>query len=128
MNYYIAKTLDISFEKAESRLAESLKTEGFGIVSEINMQAKLKEKLNVDFRRYKILGTCNPAFAHKALQLEDKIGTMLPCNFIIQETADGGVEVAAINPGVSMQAVGNSKLEEIAATVQAKLENIIKIL
>ena len=128
MSYYISKKLNVSFNEAETKLIEMLKTEGFGIVSEINIQDKLKEKLDVDFRKYKILGACNPGFAHKALQLEDKIGTLLPCNFIIQDTDKGGVEVAAINPAVSMQAVDNPKLGEIAVTVQEKLENVVRML
>ncbi len=128
MKYYIAKTIVSDFDEAIERITKTLKTEGFGIISEIDMQSKLKEKLNVDFRRYMILGACNPTLAHKALLLEDKIGTLLPCNIIVQELADGKTEVAAVNPVVSMQGVKNNELEGIAGSVYEKLERAIKLL
>lgn len=122
MEYYHSKTLQhISFEQAISKVTEALKAEGFGILTEIDVQATLQKKLNVDFKPYKILGACNPSFAYKALQAEDKIGTMLPCNVIVQAQPDGSVEVSAVDPIASMQAVGNKKLEKIAGEVRDKL-------
>lgn len=103
-----------------------MKKEGFGVLTEIDVQAALKKKINVDFRKYRILGACNPGFAHKALLAKDKIGTMLPCNIIVQEREDGKIEVAAINPAASMQAVENESLGEIASTVQSKLKRVIE--
>lgn len=128
MEYYFSKTLETSFEEAVQRTVEVLKTEGFGIISEINIHEKLKEKLNVDFRRYKILGACNPPYAYKALQAEDKIGTMLPCNVIVQELAANRIEVAAVNPIASMMAVQNPDLEGIANEITTKLQSVIKSL
>jgi len=125
MNYYFNKTVKMSFEDAEIKVIEALKSEGFGVLTEIDVQATLKKKLNVDFRRYKILGACNPSFAYKALQAEDKIGLLLPCNIVIQEKSDKTIEVAAINPLASMEVVGNEKLTEIAKEVQSKLNNVI---
>ncbi len=126
MSYYSSKTIRSSFEEAESRVIDELKKEGFGILTEIDVKEKLKEKLDVNFRKYKILGACNPPFAHKALQADDKIGTMLPCNVIVQEIAEGEIEVAAIDPVASMQAVDNSQLKEIATQVREKLISVIK--
>lgn len=126
MRYYFNKVLDVSFDVAIERTTEELKNEGFGLLSEIDVQAKLKEKLDVDFRKYRILGACNPGFAHKALLEEDKIGTMLPCNVIVQQLEDGKTEVAAIDPVASMQAVQNDKLGEIATQVRAKLKKVIE--
>lgn len=128
MEYYFSKTLETSFDEAVQRTVEVLKTEGFGIISEINIHEKLKEKLNVDFRRYKILGACNPPYAYKALQAEDKIGTMLPCNVIVQELAANRIEVAAVNPIASMMAVQNPDLEGIANEITTKLQSVIKSL
>jgi len=125
MNYYFNKTVKMSFEDAEIKVIEALKSEGFGVLTEIDVQATLKKKLDVDFRRYKILGACNPPFAYKALQAEDKIGLLLPCNIVIQEKSDKTIEVAAINPLASMEVVGNEKLTEIAKEVQSKLNNVI---
>lgn len=116
----------MSFDEAVGRVTEELKNEGFGVLTDIDVTATLKKKIDVDFRRYRILGACNPAFAHKALLSEDKIGTMLPCSVIVQETDDGSVEVAAINPIESMQAIGNERLGEIASEVQAKLKRVIE--
>jgi len=125
MSYCFTRTLNLSFEKAIAGVTEELKKEGFGILTEIDVKETLKKKLDVDFRRYKILGACNPPFAYKALQAEDKIGTMLPCNVIVQEISDGQVEVTAIDPLASMQAVENPALREIAAEISSKLKKVI---
>ena len=126
MSYYFNKTVDMTFDEAILKVTEELKKEGFGVLTEIDVTAALKKKINVDFRKYRILGACNPGFAHKALLAEDKIGAMLPCNIIVQEVEDGKIEVAAINPVASMQAVENKSLGEIAATVQSKLKQVIE--
>lgn len=128
MKYYISKTLNTDFETAVSKTKEALQKEGFGVLSEINIHEKFKEKLNVDFRKYRILGACNPPLAYQALQKEDKIGTMLPCNVVVQQLSDDETEVAAIDPYASMQAVENEELNEIAKTVKDKLANAILIL
>lgn len=125
MKYYIEKTLNTDFETAISKTKEALKQEGFGVLSEIDIHEKLKEKLDIDFRKYIILGACNPLLAHQALQKEDKIGTMLPCNVIVQQLDDNHVEIAAVDPFASMQAIENEELNEIAKTVKGKLENVI---
>ena len=125
MAYYFTKTVARSFDETLAKLADELKKEGFGILTEIDVKDTLKEKLNVDFRRYKILGTCNPPFAYEALQAEDKIGILLPCNVIIQETDDGQVEVSAIDPMETMKVVGNPKLAVLAEQVQAKLKRVV---
>jgi uncharacterized protein (DUF302 family) len=125
MSYYFSKILGTSFREAIARVTEQLKKEGFGILTEIDVKETIKKKLNLDFRNYQILGACNPPFAHRALQLEDKIGTMLPCNVIVQEISKGQVEVAAIDPVASMQAVQNPNLREVAAEVQEKLKRVI---
>lgn len=128
MKYYFNKTLHQDFEKVIDRVTEALKKEGFGILTEIDIKATLKKKLDVDFKKYKILGACNPPHAFRALQAEDKIGTMLPCNVIVQEIEDGLVEVAAVNPMASMQAVDNTQLGEIAQEITTKLEKVIESL
>jgi uncharacterized protein (DUF302 family) len=128
MSYYVSKKTAMTFEEALGRVATELKKEGFGILTEIDVQETLKKKLNVDFRRYKILGACNPPFAYQALQAEDKIGLMLPCNVIVQEQTEGAVEVSAIDPIASMQAVKNPALENVAKQVQAKLKKVIESL
>ncbi|WP_158841031.1 DUF302 domain-containing protein [Polaribacter sp. L3A8] len=125
MKYYIEKTINYSFDKAVEKVTEELKKEGFGILSEIDIHEKLKEKLNVDFRKYKILGACNPAKAYEALLAENKIGTMLPCNVIVQELENGKTQVAAVNPVASMQAVENDDLTAIAKEITKKLEIVI---
>ena len=122
MSYYFSKTLKIPFDEAVEHTTAELKKEGFGILTEIDVKATLKKKLDVDFRNYKILGACNPPFAHKALEAESRIGAMLPCNVIVQETADGAVEVSAVDPVASMQAVDNPDLGEIANVIQGKLK------
>ncbi|KPK25711.1 MAG: hypothetical protein AMJ61_11220 [Desulfobacterales bacterium SG8_35_2] len=126
MPYYFNKIVDMSFDDAIAKVTEELKKEGFGVLTEINVQEALKKKLNVDFRKYRILGACNPQYAYKALQTEDKIGTMLPCNVIVQEREDGSVEIAAIDPIASMQAVKNESLGEIASIVQSKIKKVIE--
>lgn len=125
MEYYINKTIAAEFDKAVGLVTEALKKEGFGVLSEIDIREKLKEKLDVDFRKYKILGACNPPNAYKALQHEDKIGTMLPCNVIVQETGENQVEVAAVDPVASMIAVENKQLAGIAEEIKTKLERVI---
>lgn len=125
MKYYFEKTLNTDFETAVSKTVEALKKEGFGVLSEIDIHEKLKEKLGVDFRKYKILGACNPAYAYQALQKENKIGVMLPCNVIIQEEYDGTIEIAAVDPVASMSAIENPELRNIALEVQKKLKNVI---
>lgn len=127
MSYYFAKTLsNVPFEEALQRVTEALQAEGFGILTEIDVQATLKKKLDVDFRKYRILGACNPPFAYQALQAEDKIGTMLPCNVVVQELSPGQVEVAAIDPVASMMAVDNHRLSEVAELVRKKLQQVVK--
>lgn len=126
MSYYISTTFDGTFEEALSKAAEELKKEGFGILTEINVKETLKKKLDVDFKKYMILGACNPGFAHEALQTEDKIGTMLPCNVIVEEHDDGTVEVSAVDPLVSMETVDNDELKGIAKQVRNLLEKVIK--
>jgi len=125
MKYYFSKTVDIPFDEAVARVTDELKKEGFGILTEIDVQQKMKEKLNVEFKKYLILGACNPPFAFKALQLEDKIGTMLPCNVIVQEVDKMKTEIAAIDPIASMQAIQNPGLRDIAEQVQAKLKMVV---
>ncbi|MFC1843266.1 DUF302 domain-containing protein [Thermodesulfobacteriota bacterium] len=126
MSYYFNKLVDLTFDEAISKVTEELKKEGFGVLTQIDVKEALKKKINVDFRKYRILGACNPQYAYKALQAEDKIGTMLPCNVIVQERDDGKVEIAAIDPIASMQAVNNESLGEIAVTVQSKLKQVIE--
>ncbi len=125
MKYYFEKTLNCSFEEAVKRITEELKKEGFGVLTEINIHEKLKEKLGVDFRKYSILGACNPSFAYKALQEEDKIGTILPCNVIVQQISETQTEIAAVDPMASMQSVENEKLAGVANEVQQKLKQVI---
>ncbi len=125
MKYYISKKISTDFDQAVLLVTESLKKEGFGVLTEINLQEKLKEKLNVNFRKYTILGACNPAYAYKALQEEDKIGTMLPCSVIVQELENNEIEVAAVDPVASMMAIENTGLAGIAKEIKEKLERAI---
>ena len=125
MSYYFNKIVEQNFEDAIEKVTEELQKEGFGILTEIDIKATLKKKLDVDFRKYIILGACNPSFAHKALLSENKIGTMLPCNVIVQENDEGKVEVSAVDPMASMQAVENPDLKNIATEIRAKLQNVI---
>ncbi len=126
MAYCFSKNVTLSFDDAITKVTAELKKEGFGILTEIDVKSTLKTKINVDFYNYRILGACNPTFAYKALQAEDKIGTMLPCNVIVQEKTPGQVEVSAVDPMASMQAVENPALGEIANTIRAKLQTVIK--
>ena len=128
MSYYFSKTLNLPFDDAIARVTEELKKEGFGVLTDIDVRATMKKKLDVDFRNYRILGACNPPFAHQALLAEDKIGTMLPCNVIVQELAAGVVEVAAIDPVASMAAVNNPQLGAVGMEVRAKLQRVVESL
>jgi len=128
MSYYFAKTLAVDFDETVRRTVDALKQEGFGIITEIDVKDTLKKKIDVDFRNYRILGACNPALAHEALQLEDKVGTMLPCNVVVQDIGGGRTEVAAIDPVASMQAIANPRLKQAAERVQAKLKKAIESL
>lgn len=125
MSYYFTKITSIGYEQTLMRIQEELKKDGFGVITEIDVRETLKKKLNVDFRKYKILGACNPSFAYQALQVESRIGMMLPCNVIVQELEDGRTEVSAINPMESMKAVANPQLEQIGSQVAAKLKAIV---
>ena len=125
MLYYLSKMLAVSFDEAINRVTEALKKEGFGILTEIDVAATLKKKINVDFPSYRILGACNPALAYEALKLENKVGTMLPCNVVVRDAGHGQIEVAAIDPVASMQAIDNPALKQAAAQVRAKLEKVI---
>jgi uncharacterized protein (DUF302 family) len=126
MSYHFSKRLDVPFDQAVARVIEALKREGFGVLTDIDVSATMKAKLGEDFRPYRILGACNPQLAHRALQLEDKIGTMLPCNVIVQQHEGGGVEVSAVDPVASMQAIRNPGLAELAKLVQAKLRKVVE--
>lgn len=126
MSYYFSKIVDDNFDDAIERVTKRLADAGFGVLTTIDVSATLKKKIDVDIQRYTILGACNPGFAHKALQAEDKIGVMLPCNVIVQETSDGKVEVAAVDPMASMMAIENASLGEIATQVRTMLKNVIE--
>ena len=128
MTYYLATRIQGSIEQAIERVEAALKEEGFGIISRIDIQETLKTKIGVDFRPYVILGACNPALAHEALKLEDKVGTMLPCNVVVQDHGDGEVEVAAIDPVASMQAIANPRLQEAAGEVRDRLARVVESL
>jgi uncharacterized protein (DUF302 family) len=125
MSYYFSKTIQASFDEAIQRATDSLKTEGFGVLTTIEIHEKLKEKLGVDFQKYTILGACNPGFAYKALQSENKIGTMLPCNVIVQDLGDGNIEIAAVNPMESMKAIENPELGGVAKQVTEMLRRVV---
>ena len=128
MNYYFTKTVAGNFQDIIERVTESLKAEGFGVLTEIDIKTTLKKKLDADFYNYKILGACNPTFAYKALQTEDKIGTMLPRNVIVQEKESGKIEVSAVDPIASMQAIENPGLKDIAEQVRVKLKRVIDLI
>jgi len=128
VSYYLSRTLQTPFDAAVEKVTEALKKEGFGVLTEIDIQATMKKKLDVDIQKYKILGACNPPLAYQAIQAEDKIGLMLPCNVIVQEVAGGGTEVAAIDPVASMQAVDNPRLGEVGKQVRGKLKKVIESL
>lgn len=125
MSYYFAKTVPLPFDKAIGRVTEALKERGFGVLTTIDVQDTMKKKIDVDMPPYTILGACNPRFAHKALTAEDKIGTMLPCNVIVREAADGTVEVAAVDPVASMQAIDNPALGAVAGEVRRLLKETV---
>ena len=125
MEYYIAKTVSGGFPAIVERVIEALKAEGFGVLTEIDVKATMKKKLDIEFRDYRILGACNPPLAHQALTADDKIGTMLPCNVIVQDLGRGQIEIAAINPAISMEHVGNPTLKAIAESVTGKLRRVI---
>lgn len=125
MSYYFAKTLDEGFEETLPRVIDALKQEGFGVLTQIDVKATMKEKLGIDFRDYRILGACNPTLAHEALLVEDKVGTMLPCNVVVQAVGPNRTEVAAIDPVASMQAIDNPRLKKAAEQVGAKLSRVI---
>ena len=126
MDYYIARIVTAGFDDTLTRTIAALKKEGFGVLTEIDVAATLKEKLGVDFRKYRILGACNPPLAHKALTAEDKIGVMLPCNVIVQELGSGQTEIAAIDPRAAMERVGNPALGAIAAEVADRLRRVVE--
>lgn len=128
MSYYFNKTINANFDDVIAKVTDELKKEGFGILTEIDVKETLKKKLDVDFKKYKILGACNPPFAYEALKAEDKIGTMLPCNVILIEQAPGQVEVAAVDPIASMHAVNNPNLGKVANEVQSKLKRVVESL
>jgi uncharacterized protein (DUF302 family) len=126
MSYHFSKRLNVPFDQAVAHVIDALKREGFGVLTDIDVRATLKSKLGEEFRPYRILGACNPKLAYRALQLEDKIGTMLPCNVIVQEHQGGSVEVSAVDPVASMQAIDNPGLAEVAKEVQARLKRVVE--
>ena len=128
MTYYFSKTLSVPFDEAIEKVTAALASKGFGVLTTIDVKATLKKKLDVDFQPYTILGACNPGFAHQALQKESRIGTMLPCNVIVQQTPDGKAEVSAVDPIASMQAIDNPELRGIAEQVQALLKEVVESL
>jgi uncharacterized protein (DUF302 family) len=128
MSYYFAKTLDVSFDDAITHVTSALKDAGFGIITDIDVADTLRKKIGVDFRPYRILGACNPSLAHKALLSEDKVGTMLPCNVIVQAVGSGRTEVAAVDPIASMTAIDNKQLVAIAEQVRIKLKSVVDAL
>ncbi|HET7708612.1 MAG TPA: DUF302 domain-containing protein [Sphingomicrobium sp.] len=125
MSYYFSTRIECTFDEAVDRTRQALLSEGFGVISEIDISKTLREKIGVEFRQYRILGACNPTLAYEALQIEDKVGTMLPCNVVVQSVQEG-VEVAAIDPVASMRAIANPELTEKAAAVAAMLKRVIE--
>jgi len=125
MNYYIARAVEAGFDETVAKVVDALKKEGFGVLTDIDVSATMKQKLGVDFRKYRILGACNPPLAHKALTAEDKIGVMLPCNVIVQQAGAGKTEVAAIDPRAAMERVGNPALAELAREVAERLGRVL---
>lgn len=126
MSYFFSKTLSTDFDSAISKVTDELKKEGFGILTEIDVKETFKKKLDVDFRKYRILGACNPNFAFEAIKSEDKVGTMLPCNVVVQEHEDGKIEVSAIDPIASMMAIKNDSIGDVANSVSGKLRRVIE--
>jgi uncharacterized protein (DUF302 family) len=125
MSYYLGRMLSLSFDEAVARTMDALKKEGFGVISDIDIKETLKKKIRVDYPSYRILGACNPALAYEALKLENKVGTMLPCNVVVRDAGNGQTEVAAIDPVASMQAIDNQELKRAAEQVRAKLEKVV---
>ncbi|MFO7731937.1 MAG: DUF302 domain-containing protein [Spirochaetia bacterium] len=125
MEFYMSTKVNGDFDATIEQVKSELAEEGFGVLSDIDVEATLQNKLGVDFRKYRILGACNPPFSHKALQAEDKIGTLLPCNVIVQELEPGSIEVAAVDPQVSMQGVSNAEIETIAGEIKDRLQRVI---
>ncbi|CAM4275493.1 DUF302 domain-containing protein [Gillisia hiemivivida] len=125
MNYYFNKTVKGNFEEIIEKVSKELEKEGFGVLTDIDIKATFKKKLDVDFQNYRILGACNAPYAHKALTAEDKVGTMLPCNVIVQQLDGNSIEIAAVNPLASMQAIENSELKDIAEEITKKLKKVI---
>ncbi len=125
MTYYFSKTLKPGFDDAVRRTVDALKEEGFGVLTDIDIKQTLKSKIGAEFRKYRILGACNPTLAHEALKIEDKVGIMLPCNVVVQETSDGKVEVAAIDPVASMMSIDNPRLGVTAQLVREKLQRVV---
>jgi uncharacterized protein (DUF302 family) len=126
MAYYLGKTVQKSFDETVSRTVEALQQEGFGVISDIDLAATLKKKIGVDHPPYRILGACNPALAYEALQLENKVGTMLPCNVVVRDAGQGSTEIAAVDPVASMQAIENPELLRKAKEVREKLEKVVQ--
>ena len=126
MEYHISRSIKAGFDEAVTRVKAALAKEGFGVLTEIDVKETLKKKIGIDFRNYRILGACNPQMAHRALQLEDKIGTLLPCNVVVQEHGPGEVEVSAVNPVASMERVGNPDLKPVAEEVANKLKKALE--
>ena len=125
MSYYLSKMLRMPFEETVVRATQALKSEGFGIITQIDVKETLKSKIDVDFPAYQILGACNPTLAYEALKLENKVGTMLPCNVVVRDAGGGSTEVAAIDPVASMQAIDNPELKRAAENVRAKLQKVL---
>jgi len=128
MAYYFSKTLNTSFNEAVEKVTAALSAEGFGVISEIDLHEKIKYKLGVDFKKYRILGACNPAYSYRALQAEDKIGIMLPCNVLVIEQGDNEIEIAAVNPSDAMMAVHNDVVADVAALVGEHLQKALNSL
>lgn len=126
MSYYLSRIVDLAFDETVQRLTATLKQQGFGILTDIDVQATLKAKLGADMPRYRILGACNPGFAHQALQIEDKLGVLLPCNVIVRDAGDGKTEIAAINPVRSMEVAGNPALAVLAEQVRGRLQQAVQ--
>ena len=126
MAYYEAQTVDYSYEEALEKVTAELKEEGFGELTEIDIKETLKQKIDVDFRKYKILGACNPGFANQALNIEDKVGVFLPCNVVVQETLEGKTEVFAMNPMEAMSAIDKPELQDVAAEVTNRLNRVLE--
>lgn len=128
MSYYFEKVVSTDYNETVEAVTVALKVEGFGVLSDIDVQDTLKKKINADVRKYRILGACNPPFANKAIHIEENVGLMMPCNVVIQETEGGKIKVSVINPTAAMQAIGNQNLSELAVEITARLERVIEVL